>query len=469
MSYQSINRGTVPNDNTGDTLRNGAEKINLNFQEIYNSLGDGSNITFNVASYTSETQTLTNKTIDSANNTLILGFNDLYDVNIPIVPTNGQLLKYDTGAAGWVASIQDVKGVVKSALIPDTDSVYDLGSSGNKFKDLYLNGNTISLGSTTITSNSGVLEFSSPIKIGNNTGNVPVEADLVPVSDSIYNLGSPTNKFHSLYLANSTIYLGTSALSVTPNGLEFIEEPKRVVNVEEKNVFTFNPNIDVVQTYFDGANTVADDQLHFYTFNGLSDANSVANFFDVGTYANSGFGFINAFNNFVLDSPVPFTAKLNIYTFTNYKTPILSYDWLPEVDLSNNINYTIDGNGYHTLYPASTPNTGFVFGPQGEVIIVSPWSPVEFELYFNNIDFTGANGAFPTGIFAKVEIYQADPVKSLPKPIKSLDKPVGISAIAAPSSNTANGTAGDLVINSGYLYVCHTDNMWVRLPVETSW
>ena len=70
MPYQSINRGTVPNDNTGDTLRDGASKINDNFTEIYQSLGDGSNITFNVASYTSETQTLTNKTIDASNNTL---------------------------------------------------------------------------------------------------------------------------------------------------------------------------------------------------------------------------------------------------------------------------------------------------------------------------------------------------------------------------------------------------------------
>ena len=41
MAKQTINRGTAPNDNTGDTLRDGAAKINSNFQEVYDNLGDG--------------------------------------------------------------------------------------------------------------------------------------------------------------------------------------------------------------------------------------------------------------------------------------------------------------------------------------------------------------------------------------------------------------------------------------------
>ena len=45
MAKQTINRGSVPNDNTGDTLRDGASKINANFNEVYTSLGDGTTIT----------------------------------------------------------------------------------------------------------------------------------------------------------------------------------------------------------------------------------------------------------------------------------------------------------------------------------------------------------------------------------------------------------------------------------------
>ena len=42
MAKQIINVGSVLNDGTGDALRNGAQKINDNFSEIYNALG-GSN------------------------------------------------------------------------------------------------------------------------------------------------------------------------------------------------------------------------------------------------------------------------------------------------------------------------------------------------------------------------------------------------------------------------------------------
>lgn len=47
MAYQGISTGTSPNDGTGDTLIDGAIKINSNFKEIYNALGDGTNIIFN--------------------------------------------------------------------------------------------------------------------------------------------------------------------------------------------------------------------------------------------------------------------------------------------------------------------------------------------------------------------------------------------------------------------------------------
>ena len=46
MAYQGIGTGTTPNDGTGDDLLSGAIKINSNFEEIYNALGDGTTINF---------------------------------------------------------------------------------------------------------------------------------------------------------------------------------------------------------------------------------------------------------------------------------------------------------------------------------------------------------------------------------------------------------------------------------------
>lgn len=44
MPKQTIETGIAANDGTGDSLRSGATKVNSNFTELYNSLGDGSSI-----------------------------------------------------------------------------------------------------------------------------------------------------------------------------------------------------------------------------------------------------------------------------------------------------------------------------------------------------------------------------------------------------------------------------------------
>ena len=44
MAKNVINRGSTPNDGTGDNLRTGALKVNSNFDEIYTAIGDGTNI-----------------------------------------------------------------------------------------------------------------------------------------------------------------------------------------------------------------------------------------------------------------------------------------------------------------------------------------------------------------------------------------------------------------------------------------
>ena len=41
MAYQGINTGSSPNSGTGDSLIEGAEKINSNFVELYNVVGNG--------------------------------------------------------------------------------------------------------------------------------------------------------------------------------------------------------------------------------------------------------------------------------------------------------------------------------------------------------------------------------------------------------------------------------------------
>ncbi len=45
MAKLGINTGSAPNDGTGDSILQGAIKINSNFNEIYNAIGNGTTIT----------------------------------------------------------------------------------------------------------------------------------------------------------------------------------------------------------------------------------------------------------------------------------------------------------------------------------------------------------------------------------------------------------------------------------------
>ena len=49
MSKQSLNLGSAANDNTGDTLRAGGDKINDNFNEIYAAIGNSTDLGISVA------------------------------------------------------------------------------------------------------------------------------------------------------------------------------------------------------------------------------------------------------------------------------------------------------------------------------------------------------------------------------------------------------------------------------------
>ena len=44
MAKSVLNIGSAANDGTGDTLRGGATKVNANTTELYNALGDGTNL-----------------------------------------------------------------------------------------------------------------------------------------------------------------------------------------------------------------------------------------------------------------------------------------------------------------------------------------------------------------------------------------------------------------------------------------
>ena len=73
------------------------------------------------------------------------------------------------------AAVDSVFSAIGESIVPDTNEAYDLGSSSKKFRDLYLSGTSLILGSTTITSDSDGVIVSS-LKIGSGADQVTLTA-----------------------------------------------------------------------------------------------------------------------------------------------------------------------------------------------------------------------------------------------------------------------------------------------------
>jgi hypothetical protein len=167
MAKSIINIGSVPNDGTGDTIRDSFNKANLNFTELYNSLGISDTPTSNssfvewdiayswgdhsVAGYlTAETDPIFESspafTISELDKSQ---WTDAYNWG-------------DHAAAGYINTTQDV--------IPAINNLYDLGSNTNRFKDLYLSG-SFYLGDDVITSSGANISIPYTPANSNNWAN----------------------------------------------------------------------------------------------------------------------------------------------------------------------------------------------------------------------------------------------------------------------------------------------------------
>jgi len=132
MANQQIYRGSTPNDNTGDNLREGARKINENFTELYKTLGGGGG--------TSITPT--------QKGTFTLG--QLADT----APLNSGGQNAMTNARTWPAEqvlqwngtswtpTDKLSGNVVGNLVPESGNNYNIGAKTQELNDLWLGGNT---------------------------------------------------------------------------------------------------------------------------------------------------------------------------------------------------------------------------------------------------------------------------------------------------------------------------------------
>ncbi len=137
---------------------------------------------------------------------------------------NNVTVTYDSATSEYTFGLTN--GTFTGSLIPDSNEVYDLGSPTNKFRDLFLSGNTITLGTLDLKDSNGnlVVVDSDGNKIGLNISLGTNNSDILS-----FDSGSGSFTFNDSDVArtdidetfhkNLTVASGLTADSATLGGI----------------------------------------------------------------------------------------------------------------------------------------------------------------------------------------------------------------------------------------------------------
>lgn len=221
MAQQIIDVGVAPNDGQGDPIRTAFEKTNSNFTELYDR------------SQTTPPVSLIGATGDvpgmyASDSTYFYYCFGTYDGSTIIwaqvtqvgnISTNqitsGNSNVIVTGSGGDVAV--GVGGTANVAVFSTDGATV----TGNITASGYVLGNGSQLtGLPTTYANSNVQAYGESGWSGN----------LVPGANATYNLGSPSNQWKSLYVSNTTIYLGNVPLGIGAGNVLTVDGQPVLVN-----------------------------------------------------------------------------------------------------------------------------------------------------------------------------------------------------------------------------------------------
>lgn len=170
MSKLLISTGTNPNDGNGDTLLAGAGKVNSNFNEIYSSLGNGTDLNIGVGKTVISTNSSGNVGVGTTNSTskftvkgdtsletLITSGISTFNGNVGVGTTNPTSALTVTGNTSLqtliVSGISTFNGNVGVGTTNPTSSLYVVG-------DALISGiSTVGLGTTSSPPQNSQLTF----------------------------------------------------------------------------------------------------------------------------------------------------------------------------------------------------------------------------------------------------------------------------------------------------------------------
>ena len=237
MAKQSILIGTIANDGTGTNLRDGGDIINDNFDEIYTAIGDGSiidsslfrnviggtgigsnlvgndltlSVDATVVTATSTT-TLTNKTIDLADNTIEKAGSSVSTLAGTEVFTNKNLTSPTN-------TFQPISITDNSSTVTQINLGETLGIIGGGGIETTVTGDTVSIAITGITG--------TDLAANANILNTQLANDYVTLGYTNVALGSVATTVNGLSISGAAQFLvNASASSVRFNHANFASFP----------------------------------------------------------------------------------------------------------------------------------------------------------------------------------------------------------------------------------------------------
>lgn len=226
MAKQTINIGTVGNDQTGDDLRTGGQKINDNFDELYLDVqalqvqvgvtGTGLGVTFDSGGIKFE-----GSTTDS-HQTLLVVTDPTKDNTITLPDSSGTVaLRSEIPALtnAYALSVAAVNTIVDSAYIAlKTGTSFDSGTTYKLIRAYSIDSaDAINLIDSAYVQQRGVVKSTADFydKLTAIPGHV------VPSLDSTYDLGDSNYKWKDLWLSGSTIHLGDATITNDGSNIKF--------------------------------------------------------------------------------------------------------------------------------------------------------------------------------------------------------------------------------------------------------
>lgn len=289
MAKLGISTGSAPNDGTGDTLLLGADKINSNFDELYNFLGDGVSLSGIVTSLTAGS----NISLSGSTGNVTINATSSSGANVTI--SDDPPLSPNTGDLWWESDAGRLKVYYSNVWVDSNPAGGNSGGGGGGGTysdgdvDAHLNiGGAISNQvlswsgtdyawvedtDTTYTAGIGVSIVGTQIGLNSTSslsfGGLTIDGHVVPQSNGVYDLGTVNEKWRSLYADSlivpssdvnnlgitSSVYEGVSNnfnTSLTPNTGTLVVNTSTapiIVGALAESVTTWNfTNVDLTNS-----------------------------------------------------------------------------------------------------------------------------------------------------------------------------------------------------------------------------